>query len=87
MEAIIAHERGHQIISRSQRLQAFLVSKIAPVTEEILASLLGSLIADQELDRQTLILKALEDTCKCGVTLREAIDVIDELRGLLEQEL
>src|ERR1051325_859835 len=40
LEAIIAHERGHQILARHPRL-AKLVAGIPLVSEEILASLVG----------------------------------------------
>lgn len=84
LDAIIAHERGHQVVCRSGQLQRFLVGKVAPASEEILASLVASWIADEQQDRQNLILKALEVAVQCGLTLPEAMDLIEELRQLLE---
>jgi hypothetical protein len=87
LEAIIAHERGHQIVGRSRRLERFLANKAAPATEEILASLLGSLIVDDEFDKQALVLKALDEALQCGIAAGEAIGLVTELRALLETEL
>jgi hypothetical protein len=87
LEAVIAHERGHQIVARSRNLQGFLINKVAPATEEILASLIGSLLVYDESDKQALILKALDEVLRCGIGPNEAIELITELRGLLEQEI
>jgi hypothetical protein len=85
LEAMIGHERGHQIACRNKQLQEFLVGKIAPATEEILASLIGSWLVDQDYDRQSLVLKALNEALECGLTLPEATDLVKELRALLER--
>ena len=85
LEAIIAHERGHQIVFRNKQLREFLVGKVAPATEEILASLVASWLVQGERDRQDLVMKSLEEAVKCGLTLPEAMDLIKELRSLLEQ--
>src|SRR5437764_808242 len=44
LEAIIAHERGHQLVARHPRLRRNLPATWSDVAEEIVASLLGSLI-------------------------------------------
>src|SRR5437016_926840 len=53
LEAIIAHECGHQILARHPRI-AKRVAGISEASEEILASLLGAMICDAEPDRLTL---------------------------------
>src|SRR6266540_1544085 len=59
LEAILAHERGHQLLARHERLTRNLPSGWSGASEEIVASLLGSLLVDQEKDQQDLLLKAL----------------------------
>jgi hypothetical protein len=82
LEAIVAHERGHQIVCRSVPLQRLLAGRSAPATEEILASLAASLIATDDIDR---VLKALYDAIRCGLELEESMQLVSELRSLLEQ--
>jgi hypothetical protein len=87
MAAIIAHERGHQVVCRNEALQAFLADRMTLTIEEILASLAGSLVVESEPDREALMLKALDDAIGCGVELPDAIDLISELRSFLENTL
>ena len=84
LEALIAHERGHQIVCRHCSLQKVLV-KAAPIAEEILASLAGSLIVEDREDRQSLTLKALADATGCGLKATEAVKLVCELRSFLEE--
>jgi hypothetical protein len=87
LEAIIAHELGHQVVCRNRRLQQLLAGRTAPVTEEILASLVASVLIDRDSDRQALILKGLADAVECGMALAEATDLVVELRTLLKELL
>ena len=48
LEAIVAHERGHQLLARHPRLTRNLPRAWSRVTEEIVASRLGSLLVEQE---------------------------------------
>jgi hypothetical protein len=64
-----------------------VTTKIGAVSEEILASLIGSLIADAEEDREVLYYKALFDMVARGMDLARAIGVVDDLRYLLEKIL
>src|SRR5713101_1331939 len=57
LEAMIAHERGHQVLARHPRLSVLLASA-SPAAEEVLASLLGALVLEPGLDRDTLLDKA-----------------------------
>jgi hypothetical protein len=84
LEAIIAHELGHQVVCRNRRLQQLLAGRNAPATEEILASLVGSLLADRESDRQSLVLKGLDEAVQCGMSLTEATEMVVQLRKLVE---
>lgn len=84
LEAMIAHERGHQIVCRNKQLQELFGGKVAPATEEILASLAGSWLVEVDCDRQSLVLKALDEALQCGLTVAEATELVTELRALLE---
>ena len=84
LSAIIAHERGHQIACRNDRLQSLLAGRDSPVAEEILASLVGSFIVQDEADSRALILKALDDMVQCGLALDDALELVTDLRALLK---
>ena len=86
LAAIIAHERGHQLLARHPRLSLSLASA-SPAAEEILASLLGALVLEPGPDRDTLLDKAAFDVVNRGATAVTAQRVItnlwDQLRRLL----
>ncbi|MBI4602216.1 MAG: hypothetical protein HY721_09670 [Planctomycetes bacterium] len=84
LEAIIAHERGHQVVCRHPRLQAVLSGSPSVVSEEILASVVGSLVTDSADDRESLLLKAMADAVQCGMKLEEAARLVWQIRNHLE---
>jgi len=57
------------------------------VSDEILASLIGSLIAQEEKDRQVLYYKALYEAVSRGVDLPRAARLCRDICDLLEQVL
>jgi hypothetical protein len=85
LEAIIAHERGHQLLARHRRLRQVLPHEWSGVSEEIAASILGSLLAQNEKDQQDLMLKAMFDADRQGLKPTQATKIITELRTLLER--
>ncbi len=87
LEAIIAHERGHQLFARHPRLVRSLPSFWSEGTEEIVASLLGSLLVSDDVDRETLIYKATFDAVMRGVESDQATVLAARLRELLEKLL
>ena len=87
LEAILAHERGHQLAARHPRLTRNLPQPWSGVTEEIVASLLGSLLVEAEKDKQDLLLKALFEADRRGLEPDRATLLITELRALLEKIL
>jgi hypothetical protein len=87
LEAIIAHERGHQILARNPRLTRNLPAGWSDASEEIAASLLASLLVTGEEDREDLVLKALFEAEKQGLERDRAVALIIELRALLERVL
>lgn len=62
---------GHQVVCRNKQLQKCLVGKVAPATEEILASLVGSWLVQEERGRHSLILNTLEEAVQCGLSPNE----------------
>jgi Zn-dependent protease with chaperone function len=76
--AIIAHERGHQLLARHARLSVLLASASA-AAEEVLASLLGALVLKPGPDRDTLLDKAAYELLSRGATAETAERVIANL--------
>lgn len=87
LEAIIAHERGHQLLVRHSRFQRLLAGQPSPAAEEVLASLVGSLIAPATADGDALFLKALAETLERGVPPEAGLRLVRDLRSFLEQIL
>jgi hypothetical protein len=86
LEAIVAHERGHQLLARHPKFVRRLVQG-SQVAEEVLASLLGALVLGPGRDCDALIAKATADLLASGVDTVEAIRLVDELWDLLERLL
>lgn len=84
LEAILAHERGHQILYRHSRLARLMAIRISPPTEEILASLLGSLVVEAPVDQGALISKAVFEAIQCRIQPDDAARLVSRLRGDLE---
>jgi hypothetical protein len=87
LEAIVAHECGHQLLARHPRLARNLPSTWSGVTEEIVASVIGSLLVETEKDQQDLLLKAAFDANRRGIEPNRAMFIIAELRAILEKIL
>lgn len=87
LEAILAHERGHQLLTRHPSLLAYTTREMNLTSEEILASLIGSLIAVTEQDRQSLYYKAFYEAVVHGMDSTHAAQILHDLRVLLENVL
>jgi hypothetical protein len=83
LEAIIAHERGHQLLVRYPRI-AKRVAGISATSEEILASLLGSMICYNDFDRVALFAKAAAELLDHGQSIESATRQIQQLWDVLE---
>ncbi len=83
LEAIIAHECGHQILARHPRI-AKRVAGLSQASEEILASLLGAMLCRDEADRVTLFAKAAAELLDRGQSAEAANRQLQELWELLE---
>jgi hypothetical protein len=84
LTAILAHERGHQILARHPRIAKRVAGRVGDVGEEILASLLGSLICRDETDRDALVAKAAAELVARGVSADDAVDKLQQLRDIFE---
>ena len=83
LEAMIAHERGHQILARHPRL-AKRVAGVSEASEEILASLVGAMICTEDTDRVALYAKAAAELLDHGQNTAAANRQLQELWELLE---
>src|SRR6266404_2802076 len=73
LAAILAHERGHQLLARHPRIaQRVAAGRISAGGEEILASLLGARLCAAEADRDALVAKATVELLGHGETLEVA---------------
>lgn len=84
LEAILAHECGHQILARHPRISRRVAGKLTLASEEILASLLGAIISPCESDRDALIAKATVELMEHAVEPEDAIRQLQQLCELLE---
>ena len=84
LEAILAHERGHQLLARHPRISARVKGRVSAESEEILASLLGAMICPTELDRDALVAKATVELVDYGESPNIAIPRLQDLWNLLE---
>ena len=86
LEAIISHERGHQLVARHPRI-AKRVAGVSEASEEILASLLGAMICNDDADRISLFAKALAELLDLGQSVESANRQLQELWDVLEELL
>lgn len=84
LEAILAHERGHQLLARHPRIAKRVAGRISAASEEILASLLGAMICAAGADRDALVAKATAELLEHGVAPEVATERLGELWDLLE---
>jgi len=84
LEAILAHERGHQLLARHPRIAKRIEGRLSAASEEILASLLGAMICAAEADRDALVAKATVELLNHGEALEVATRRLQELWDLLE---
>jgi hypothetical protein len=87
LEAILAHERGHQLLVRHPRLARLVPKPMSLTTEEILSSLLGSLLVEHPKDKQDMMMKALAEAAQTGRDLNQLRAEFEELRTMMEKIL
>jgi hypothetical protein len=86
LNAILAHERGHQLLVRHRRLAAQAVHLLA-MGEEVVASVLGGIICGNAADEEDLLMKAVFDLIARRVTDVTALRMVLQLKGILESLL
>jgi hypothetical protein len=84
LTAILAHERGHQLLARHPRIVKHVAGRISDASEEILASVLGVILCQDELDRDCLMLKATLALAEYGESPDVAYQNLEALKNLLE---
>ena len=86
LRAIIAHERGHQLLARHPRLSQ-KVKDVAIGTEEILASVLGAILCGDDADGDSLIAKAMLELMQHGESPDVAAQRLQSLASLFKAAL
>jgi hypothetical protein len=87
IEAILAHERGHQLLLRHPRLSRLVLHGSGLASEEVLASIVGSLLTERKNDQDDLMSKAIVEATNLGMRSERAFRVLMDLRDQLEQIL
>ena len=87
LEALIAHECGHQRLHREPKLRPVLAKFPGDELEEILASLVGSILLREAATSQTLVWKATAELTDLGMTVEQAKAFADRLEKLLRKLL
>lgn len=86
LTAMIAHERGHQLLARHPRLSSSFAS-VTPAAEEVLASLLGAMLVGEGRDRNALVAKATAEVLPGAASPEVAVRLIHSLWNRLEDLL
>lgn len=84
LEAMLAHERGHQVLFRHPRLARQALGIMSPVSEEIVASVIGALLCRRSSDRELLLAKATVELLSRGEQTARAVERIRQLARYLE---
>ena len=85
LKAIVAHERGHQLLARHPRIaKRVAAASISAGSEEILASLLGAMHCAAGTDRDALLAKATAELLNPGEAFEVSTRRLQELWNLLE---
>jgi len=85
LEAVIAHERGHQLAARHPSLSSS--AALSDLAAEVVASLLGAKIVNEPVARGQLLAKAAGELLLAGVGVEEVERMIAELWTLFEELL
>src|SRR5437899_2805544 len=82
LEAIIAHECGHQSLIRNAHLRTILAKFPGARFEEILASLVGSLLLGESESAKMLVWKATAELGELNMTAANTVHFVERLRRL-----
>lgn len=82
LDAMLAHERGHQVLVRHPRIGRLTAGRISSESEEILASIVGALLCSRKVDQENLLTKAAVELLAHG----EDVELVDmKIQKLYEQ--
>jgi len=84
LTAMIAHERGHQLLVRHPRIAKQVEGRISEASEEILASLLGAILCENTVDIENLTFKAVAELTDHGESPDAAFMKLENLKNLFE---
>jgi hypothetical protein len=87
LEAMIAHECGHQRLIREPNLRGFLAKFPGEALEEILASIVGSILLGETESSKTLVWKATAELGDMSMASEGAVQFVERLRRLLRNFL
>jgi hypothetical protein len=87
LEAIIAHECGHQHLLRNRDLAPITTRLSGGIYEEILASLIGSRLVGRARDAEHLAWKPAHDLATVGLAPDAIARTIEQLRAVLKEVL
>ena len=78
LSAIIAHERGHQLVARHPRLSGQLTG-LSLAAEEVVASLLGAMALGAGADADALTAKAVAEVLAGGTAPADGVRLVQDL--------
>jgi hypothetical protein len=87
LEALIAHECGHQRLLRQPNLRIVLAKFPGGKLEEVLASLVASILLGETEAAKTLVWKATAELSGMGVKSASTVRFIERLRRILRDLL
>jgi hypothetical protein len=79
LNAMLAHECGHQFLVRHSRLARVVAVRISRDAEEIVASIVGAIICGDRADENALIGKAQAELMQYGLPFRVASRRVEEI--------
>lgn len=87
LEAMIAHECGHQLLIREPKLRPVNAKFPGDRLEEVLASLVGSLLLTDAEQAATLVEKATVELSQMGLSAVGTVELVERLRAILRRLL
>lgn len=87
LEAMIAHERGHQMMYRHVKLKRLLPKSWTEPYEEIMASILGAILVESKRDAEDLLLKAYFESVELGMDETFSRSRIEEIYAMFRRTL
>jgi hypothetical protein len=87
LDAMIAHEVGHQRLLRNAKLRILLEKFPGETFEEALASLVGSVLLPETKSAEMLVWKAAAELTNLRLSGEAIVDFVERMRSLLRKLL